>query len=82
MSNVVEIDYTNWRGERSVRRVHVFGIVFKSTEWHPEPQYLLWAVDLSKRAERYFAMRDIHSWIEHQKTEADVDALKAWTHGQ
>lgn len=51
--------YRNWRGEVSQRRVRPLGIRFGSTEWHPEPQWLLRAVDLDKDEEREFAMRDI-----------------------
>ncbi len=32
----VIIDYTNWRGERSVRRIFPLGISFENNEWHPE----------------------------------------------
>lgn len=58
----VTIDYTNYRGERSLRRVLPLDILFGSTEFHPEPQWLLTAIDEDKKAERVFAMKDIHSW--------------------
>jgi hypothetical protein len=64
MSDNVIIDYTNWRGERSERRILPSRIVFKSNEWHPERQWLLEAIDLDKGslAFRTFALKDIHSW--------------------
>jgi predicted DNA-binding transcriptional regulator YafY len=65
----VFIDYTNYRGERSVRLVVPQGIIWASNEWHPEEQWLLRAYDLGKDAERYFAMSSIHSWrtpVEHR----------------
>jgi predicted DNA-binding transcriptional regulator YafY len=64
MNAAVDIDYTNWKGERRVRRIipkpeqFFFGV----TEYHKEPQWLLKAFDVEKKAERTFAMRDIHSW--------------------
>jgi len=59
MSKTIEIEYTNWKGKTSKRRIIPIGISFESTEWHPEPQWLLKAHDLDKQAERDFAMRDI-----------------------
>lgn len=59
----VEIDYTNWRGERAVRRILPFGIAFSaSLPWHPEEQWMMVAMDVEKRERRFFAMKDIHSW--------------------
>ena len=62
MIDAVEIDYTNWRGERGVRRVAPTGIVWGSNEWHREPQWLLMAFDIGKSEHRTFAMSSIHSW--------------------
>jgi hypothetical protein len=60
----VLIDYTNYRGVRSVRGIRPTGrVVFESNEWHPEPQWLLYAIDLGRNNEiRTFAMKNIHSW--------------------
>lgn len=58
----VLIDYTNWRGERSKRRIRPLRLVFENNEWHTETQWLLEAVDLESGAERSFAMLGIHSW--------------------
>jgi hypothetical protein len=64
MRKWVVIDYTNYRGERSTRTIGLLttGIYFGSNEWHPEPQWLLEALDLEKMQPRVFAMKDIHSW--------------------
>lgn len=65
MANPAEeilIDYTNWRGERAIRRVRPLTIRFENTEWHPETQWLMRAVDIERGATRDFAMKDIHSW--------------------
>jgi predicted DNA-binding transcriptional regulator YafY len=59
----VRIDYTNWRGERSIRTVVPIDIVFESNEFHPNPQWLLLAMDVDKNVVRKFAMADIHSWV-------------------
>ncbi len=52
------IGYTNWRGEYSVRRILPKYPFFDTTEWHPEPQWLLRAFDLDKQADRDFAIKD------------------------
>jgi predicted DNA-binding transcriptional regulator YafY len=61
----VIIDYTNWIGVRSERKIMPLGLHFGSNEWHPVKQWLLYAVDLEKSekgAERFFALTNIHSW--------------------
>lgn len=63
MARMVEIDYTNWRGERSVRRVEPTGFYYGQTEFHPNPQWLLIARDVIK-GRRVFAMKDIHRWTD------------------
>lgn len=62
-SRIVTIDYTNWRGERSTRRIRPTGSVdFGNNEWHPDTQWLLEAVDVDSGKIRTFAMKNIHSW--------------------
>lgn len=58
----VKILYTNWRGETAVRKIIPKEIVFASTEWHPEEQWLLVAFDVDKQADRSFAIKDIKTW--------------------
>jgi predicted DNA-binding transcriptional regulator YafY len=58
----VQIDYTNWRGKRSLRLITPGTIRWATTPWHPEPQWILGAWDEQKGAFRDFAMKDIHSW--------------------
>lgn len=58
----VVIDYTNWKGERRLRRIVPQSIVFGSTEWHPEVQWLLEAEDVEKKETRSFALNSIHAW--------------------
>lgn len=56
------IDYTNWRGERSLRRILPMGIEFQNNEWHPEMQWMIEAIDLDKNEFRCFALVGIHCW--------------------
>lgn len=58
----VRIDYTNWKGERSIRLVEPIRIVFEENQYHKPAQWLLVAIDLNKGVERSFALKDIHSW--------------------
>lgn len=59
----VDIDYTNYRGERAVRRIIPVEMTFSaSLPWHSEVQWTLLALDVEKREHRSFAMKDIHSW--------------------
>jgi len=63
MSNLIKIDYTNWKGERSFRIIRPTGeIEFMSNTCHRTPQWLLNAVDMDKNLFLQFAMKDIHSW--------------------
>jgi predicted DNA-binding transcriptional regulator YafY len=57
----VWIDYTNHRGERAWRRIAPIELRFGQTEYHPEWQWLLDAIDVSKGQARTFAMDDIHA---------------------
>jgi len=61
-NELVIIDYTNYRGERDSRIIRPVRIWFGETEWHPGTQWLMDAVDVSKSANRTFALKDVHSW--------------------
>ena len=63
LAQEVIIDYTNWRGERAMRRIRPTGrVTFENNEWHPETQWLLEAVDIDKGEIRSFALANIHYW--------------------
>ena len=63
MSNKdVVIDYTNWRGERAMRRIRPISWHFEVNKYHEGRQWLLQATDLEKRELRVFALTNIHSW--------------------
>lgn len=61
MRQVLVIDYTNWRGERSTRRVVPMRLEWENNEWHPETQWIMHALDIGKREVRGFALAGIHS---------------------
>lgn len=61
-NQTVNITYTNWRGERGIRKIQPIEMIFKSTEWHPEEQWILKAYDFEREAIREFAMKDIEAW--------------------
>lgn len=54
----VTVTYTNWRGETAQRTIIPRRVWFGSTDWHPEPQWLLTALDVEKQADRDFALKD------------------------
>ena len=56
----LELPYKNWRGETSTRKIQPIRLEFGATEWHPEPQWLLVAIDIEKNAERSFALKDFN----------------------
>lgn len=60
----VMIDYTNHAGVRAIREIAPIErpLLFGSTQWHPEPQWLLEAFDVAKNELRTFAVKDIHAW--------------------
>lgn len=58
----VSVIYTNHRGERAVRRIVPELIRFGTTEWHPEPQWLLECHDAEKDAHRTFALAGVEKW--------------------
>lgn len=58
----VTILYTNYRGETAYRKIIPISIEYKSTDWHPEEQWLLNAFDTEKNADRSFAIKDIKEW--------------------
>jgi len=59
----VRIVYTNYKGETSVREIVPEKIWFGATESPPEPQWMLDAVDVEKKVQRSFAIKDIRTWF-------------------
>lgn len=62
MEQIVRIVYTNWKGETAERAIRPIELWYGATEYHPEEQWLLRALDIEKNDERNFAMRDIKEW--------------------
>ena len=58
----VWIDYTNHRGERAWRHIYPLGLSFENSQWHPETQWVLEAVDEERGVIRDFALASIHEW--------------------
>jgi predicted DNA-binding transcriptional regulator YafY len=59
----VKILYRNYKGEVSWRRIVPEGkLIWGTTEYYPETQWLLLAFDLDKDAERTFAFKNIQAW--------------------
>lgn len=52
-------EYTNYKGEWSVRNALVLDVLYGSNKYHPEKQFLIHARDLNKNEIRYFAMKDM-----------------------
>lgn len=67
VSKQIKIFYKNWKGEEAWRTIEPINLWFGSTEWHPEKQWLLKAVDVEKNAERDFALCSIICWAQPQK---------------
>lgn len=59
---IVEILYTNWKGETAVRKILPVKLWYGHTEYHKEDQWLLNAIDQEKQAPRDFALKDIKNW--------------------
>jgi hypothetical protein len=50
-NEMINVSYTNWRGEAKVRRVLLGRVRFGSTDWHKEPTWLINAFDLDHPAQ-------------------------------
>lgn len=60
---IVEIDYTNYRGERSRRRILPGRIHYGVSAYHDGPQWFVDAIDVERSVNRTFALADVHEWI-------------------
>lgn len=70
----VEIDYTNHRGVRSVRRIRPVKLTWGLSEWHPGNQWILLAHCYEKNQPREFAMAEIHAWRPVSEQKGDLSA--------
>lgn len=60
---MLTVEYRNYRGETSIRRIVPDRIWFGSTDWHPEAQWLLDGFDVDKDAYRSFAILDVTRFL-------------------
>jgi len=61
-NRLVQIDYTNYKGERRWRTVRPMKIWFGVSVWHPGEQWFLHADDMDKSQVRDFSLATIHAW--------------------
>lgn len=54
-----KVVYKNWKGNVGERVICPLSLSFGSNEYHPEPQWLLEAIDVEKGELRHFALKDI-----------------------
>jgi predicted DNA-binding transcriptional regulator YafY len=64
LRKAVGIVYTNYRGETARRRIIPQRLWFGATKWHPDEQWLLDAIDVEKKSQRSFALRDIQTYLD------------------
>jgi len=58
MTPPLKMRYTNHTGKVAIRTIEPTEVLFGATVWHPEPQWLLYAYDVDKKADRTFALAD------------------------
>ena len=56
---VLRFRYKNWRGVTTDRIARIQELVYTSTEWHRQPQWLIRAIDLDIGEIRLFALQDV-----------------------
>ncbi|WP_201404240.1 hypothetical protein [Kaistia sp. 32K] len=79
----VAIIYTNWRGETAERLIIPGAVWFGTTNWHPDPQWLLRAFDVEKQADRDFAPKELGAApVTHANAEAPgLEKAAKWHDG-
>lgn len=71
----IKLTYRNYRGEISERTITPQSVWYGSTDWHPEPQWLLTAFDHDKQAERDFALKDFGQEIDRDEVRRVLDII-------
>lgn len=56
----VVVNYTNWKGKTSVRKIIPESLTWGATPFHPTAQWLLTAYDEDKKEYRDFALKDMY----------------------
>ena len=57
----IRVRYKNWRGEVAIRHIALEGVpIWARSEWHPEPQWLIWGSDMDAGwISRFWAVKDM-----------------------
>lgn len=71
LNPILVFEYTNYKGERSVRRIIPNRIEFGCTPKTSEPCWLLIGYDLDKKASRSFVMEHILCFIESEHSKGE-----------
>lgn len=58
MQRMVRVHYRNWRGEERTREIRPIQVQWGTSDWHPEDQWLLLAVDPEDGKTKLFALKD------------------------
>lgn len=58
---IIEFDYTNYRGEKGQRKAMFESIYWGSNEYHTKQQFLVSARDLDKQQNRTFAASEMEN---------------------
>lgn len=77
---VVNVFYTNWRGEGRYRNIlpHSETLRFGTNEWHKEPQWLFKATCLESQTIKEFSMEGVSEW----QVASDADQVLPWRTGE
>src|SRR5262245_42314613 len=65
---MIEFDYINHEEKQSQRHITIYSIRFGTSEWYPEPQWLILAWDHDKEDWREFAVNKmfyIRPWVKN-----------------
>ena len=56
LGDPVWLVYTNWEGVTASRNIKPLYLWYGTTEWHPEPQWLIAGIDMETGNRRDFAL--------------------------
>jgi hypothetical protein len=54
----IMVHYKNWKGTIRTREIRPVRVEWGASEWHPEQQWLLIAVDMEDGKQKMFALKD------------------------
>lgn len=69
--SLIDFDYTNWKGEPSVRIIRFEKIYFGYNDFHTGEQWFVRGYDVEKKAVRDFAFQDMRNILEWRGTHDD-----------